>query len=192
MKARLYWLADSDRLRREVAIQQRADGPEVPSLREADGAGSDCVPGRVADADGRQSRDGELQPGGQHRQQPKDGGASGVGDSTSDGCEVRGDLHGGMSGQRSREGCSTSGLGNPDDPGSQGWNEQGHSADERTPWSSSMAIACTDGKTRRIEPGSFPLAHGVSNRVVRLRAYGNAINPHQGAAFVRAFLMSVK
>ena len=183
IRQRLYWLADSDRLRREVAIQQRADGPEAPSLREADGAGSDCVPDRVADADGRQSRDGKLQPGGQHRQQPKDGGASGVGDSTSDGRQQRRTE---PSGRCVASGCSTSGLGNPDDPGPQGWNEQGHSADERTPWSSSMAIACTDGKTRRIEPGSFPLAHGVSGRVGLLRGYGNAIVPQVAAEFIQA------
>ena len=57
-------------------------------------------------------------------------------------------------------------------------------------WSAADWLACRDGKWRPAEPGSFPLAHGVSNRVVRLRAYGNAINPHQGAAFVRAFLMA--
>ena len=151
IRQRLYWLADSGRLRREVAIQQRADGPEAPSLREADGAGSDCVPDRVADADGRQSRDGELQPGGQAR-----------------------------------------GVGDPDDPGSQGWNEQGHSADERTPWASGVVLACTDGKTRRVEPSIFPLAHGVSGRVGLLRGYGNAIVPQVAAEFIGAYLDTLR
>ena len=44
-------------------------------------------------------------------------------------------------------------------------------------------IPCGDGKARRIEPGTFPLAHGVPNRVGRLRAYGNAIVPQVAAAF---------
>jgi DNA (cytosine-5)-methyltransferase 1 len=55
-------------------------------------------------------------------------------------------------------------------------------------WSAFDIVHCTDGKARRIEPGSFPLAHGVSNRVGRLRAYGNAINPWVAAEFVRSYL----
>jgi DNA (cytosine-5)-methyltransferase 1 len=37
-----------------------------------------------------------------------------------------------------------------------------------------------------VEPGIFPLAHGVSGRVGRLRAYGNAIVPQVAAAFIEA------
>ena len=49
-------------------------------------------------------------------------------------------------------------------------------------------IDCTDGKTRRVEPGIFPLAHGVPNRVGTLRGAGNAIVPQVAAVFVRAFM----
>ena len=49
-------------------------------------------------------------------------------------------------------------------------------------------IECRDGKRRPIEPGSFPLAHGVSGRVGRLRAYGNAIVPQIAAEFIAAFM----
>jgi len=41
---------------------------------------------------------------------------------------------------------------------------------------------------RPIEPGTFPLAHGVPERVGRLRGYGNAIVPQLGAQFVRSFM----
>lgn len=55
------------------------------------------------------------------------------------------------------------------------------------PWDSFDLIPCTDGKTRRIEPGSSPLAHGVSGRVGLLRGYGNAIVPEIAAEFIRAY-----
>lgn len=43
-----------------------------------------------------------------------------------------------------------------------------------------------DEKFRPIEPGIFPLAHGVSARVGRLRGYGNAIVPQIAAEFIKA------
>lgn len=77
-------------------------------------------------------------------------------------------------------------------------------------WSNSLAIACRDGRSRRIssQPGDEPLAYGVprdvgsrlpglgsvavraarSNRVGRLKGYGNAIVPEVAAEFVRAYL----
>jgi DNA (cytosine-5)-methyltransferase 1 len=87
-------------------------------------------------------------------------------------------------------------------------------------WSAFDLIPCRDGKVRRAEPGSFPLAHGVSssmgpllarlgelghdaktarrlvressrNRVGRLKGYGNAIVPEVAAVFVRAFMDAV-
>lgn len=57
-------------------------------------------------------------------------------------------------------------------------------------WSAAQLIPCADGKARRIEPGSFPLAHGVSGRVGLLRGYGNAIVPQIAAEFIQAFLES--
>lgn len=53
-------------------------------------------------------------------------------------------------------------------------------------WRAADWLACRDGKWRPVEPGTFPLAHGVPGRVGQLRAYGNAINPEQAAEFVRA------
>lgn len=56
------------------------------------------------------------------------------------------------------------------------------------PWAGCEFIPCTDGKSRPVEPSTFPLAHGISQRVGCLRAYGNAINPWTAAAFVRAYM----
>jgi DNA (cytosine-5)-methyltransferase 1 len=49
-------------------------------------------------------------------------------------------------------------------------------------------IYCRDGKWRPVEPGTFPLAHGVPARVGRLRGYGNAIVPQVAQAFIEAYL----
>ncbi len=57
-----------------------------------------------------------------------------------------------------------------------------------SPWRDLEWLACSDGKARPTEPGLFPLAHGVPGRVGRLRAYGNAIVPQVGAAFIEAVM----
>jgi len=53
-------------------------------------------------------------------------------------------------------------------------------------WTHTDWLPCTDGKARPVEPGTFPLAHGIPGRVGRLRAYGNAIVPQVAAEFIRA------
>jgi DNA (cytosine-5)-methyltransferase 1 len=53
-------------------------------------------------------------------------------------------------------------------------------------WAAFDTVVTLDRKTRRIEPGSFPLAHGVPGRVGRLRGYGNAIVPQVAAQFIKA------
>ena len=53
-------------------------------------------------------------------------------------------------------------------------------------WSDCDWLSCADGKARPVEPGTFPLAHGIPNKVGRLRAYGNAIVPQVAAVFVMA------
>ena len=57
-------------------------------------------------------------------------------------------------------------------------------------WSDCDWLPCRDGKARPVEPGTFPLAHGVSARVGRLRAYGNAIVPQVAQVFIEAYLES--
>ena len=53
-------------------------------------------------------------------------------------------------------------------------------------WRDAQWIYCRDDKYRAVEPGTFPLAHGVPGRVGRLRAYGNAIVPQVAAEFIKA------
>jgi DNA (cytosine-5)-methyltransferase 1 len=59
-------------------------------------------------------------------------------------------------------------------------------------WSGCDWIPCSDGKSRPVEPGTFPLAHGVAGRVGRLRGYGNAINAQAAASFVTAALDAIQ
>ena len=55
-------------------------------------------------------------------------------------------------------------------------------------WQAADWLPCRDGKARPVEPGTFPLAHGVPARVGRLRAYGNAIVPQVAQVFIEAYL----
>lgn len=71
-------------------------------------------------------------------------------------------------------------------------------------WRDADWLLCRDGKCRPVEPGTFPLVDGAaarmgrvepgvarvasSNRVGRLKGYGNAINAQAAAAFIRAYM----
>ena len=59
-------------------------------------------------------------------------------------------------------------------------------------WQHADWLLCRDGKARAVEPGTFPLAHGVSGRVGQIRGYGNAINPILGGEFVKAALEAIE
>jgi DNA (cytosine-5)-methyltransferase 1 len=105
------------------------------------------------------------------------------------------------SGQVQAEGRSASGeLANDIDAGSQGWlcgrpdegrqDQYGHTGRYGTTgfWADADWIDCKDGKTRPVEPSTFPLAYGATARVGRLRAYGNAIVPQAAQALIGAYL----
>lgn len=53
-------------------------------------------------------------------------------------------------------------------------------------WKDAEWLDCIDGKYRPVEPGTFPLAHGASARVGRVRGYGNAINAEVAKEFIKA------
>lgn len=54
-------------------------------------------------------------------------------------------------------------------------------------WKGGIWIDCPDGKQRIVEPSIPLLANGVSNRVGKLRGYGNAIVPQAAAEFIKAY-----
>lgn len=71
-------------------------------------------------------------------------------------------------------------------------------------WRDADWLLCRDGKWRPVEPGTFPLVDGSaarlgrvesgvarvasSNRVGRLKGYGNAINAQAATEFIRAYM----
>lgn len=57
-----------------------------------------------------------------------------------------------------------------------------------TYWTDRDWLLCTDAKARPVEPGAFPLAHGIPGRVGRLRAYGNAIVPQVAQEVIEAYM----
>jgi DNA (cytosine-5)-methyltransferase 1 len=69
--------------------------------------------------------------------------------------------------------------------------ESGWPCPDNGGWNTADWLRCRDGKWRPVEPGSFPLADGIPNRVGRLRGYGNAIVPQVAAVFMAAVLGDV-
>jgi len=91
------------------------------------------------------------------------------------------------------------GLGDTSDPRSQGHGrsfqvydahgrqDAGRHGSASGVWAGEWRVGA-DEKARLIEPGLEPLAHGIPARVVRLRAYGNAIVPQAAGSFISSFL----
>ena len=71
-----------------------------------------------------------------------------------------------------------------------GWNQDAGDFGACDPsfWSDYIWLTGADGKSRRSKSGLPLLAHGVSNRVGRLRAYGNAIVPPLAAEVIKALM----
>lgn len=94
------------------------------------------------------------------------------------------------SGRRKMENINSGSIGQT----GQEWqaNQSGmHGASDRTSpvngsWRNADWLFCKDGKWRPVEPGTFPLAHGVTGRMDLLRGYGNAINAEVAKEFIQA------
>jgi len=55
-------------------------------------------------------------------------------------------------------------------------------------WRDTDWLLCRDGKWRPVEPSTFPLAHGATARVGRLRAYGNAITAQVAQGLIESYM----
>jgi len=119
---------------------------------------------------------------------PSGGGAGGEANQRRGSTETGGPSATGRMGNttRQRQQESRERNGEPLEPGQQAPPRP--DADGSGFWSDFDLIPCGDGKSRRIESGTFPLVARVPGRVGLLRGYGNAIVPPLAAKFIKAFL----
>src|SRR5206468_4483205 len=106
--------------------------------------------------------------------------------------DAHGRREGGAPHARGRRGATDAAGGLGESQGN-GWRGRTHDGDggrrecasgssgETDGWRNFDVIPCADGKARRVEAGTFPLAYGIPARMGRLRGYGNAIVPAAAA-----------
>lgn len=172
--------------------QQRSCGSggacadDVPARREQDTATASglCSDSSMADANGRKPGNGELQPSGQHGQQPQNSSA------------VREAIRGQRSGDETDAANPHNGF----------WSDAdwlGCRDGKFRPveaWTQQMvdgisdSLGCSSDPSFRkaFEEVGFPLGANIPARVARLRGYGNAIVPQVAAEFVKAFRGSIE
>lgn len=174
---------------REQMAQQK-DGPDSS---DESGNGRQIVGGMEhANGSGRGEQGGAKPVPAQQSPAECPGNIGGVGLSEGVRSENGAQLHGANNREISCDGCNPSGMGNAarDYERRERQSRSGGGRDGTIggsgAWSDFDLVPCRDGKWRRVESGTFPLAHGVSGRVGLLRGYGNAIVPQVAAEFIKS------
>lgn len=195
IRQRLFWVADAGPQSARRRLCRSGEGIEATDERASNQPGGSGSAGGLADAVGEQEFAADSR--GLHSEPCGSGIAGGLEHAESDGREQRRSQPDGRS---LASGCGLGGLGDADDARLEGHRrfielndpEGRESAERYDPtasiWGGFDLIPCADGKARRIESGTFPLAHGIPGRVGLLRGYGNAIVPQVAAQFIQAYL----
>ncbi|HIE2270537.1 TPA: DNA cytosine methyltransferase [Klebsiella pneumoniae] len=195
IRERAYWVANADSV-----ISDRRGNLRAPGSDEYSDSGDDGWLGNsnVARLEGLSGNDGAA------------GRERATGPAAAPG------VHDGMAntesgGRRERiENIAGVRIGNAEEGTAGRFAKHGGMVDEFRPlevngfWRDADWLLCRDGKWRPVEPGTFPLVDGAaarmgrvepgvarvasSNRVGRLKGYGNAINAQAAAAFIRAYM----
>lgn len=148
----------------------------------------------VADSN-RSSHNGRVAPSGEQSLRNGSDEFGGLAHMQCERLEERESLSTDLGAQRSaiERDCDAGGMGYPEHT-KRGAKHQEHSdsygrdgSGRDGAWSDFSILPCLDGKSRRVESGTFPLAHGVPARMGRLRAYGNAIVPQVAAEFIQTY-----
>ena len=212
IRQRLYFVADTvcSRTRypsrQSVGTQTAIDSENGSVSGERLRVGVEGSSSELAVADGGNPGAKGLQRSGEYGQQPKDGRVGGALDYAANSRQQRTREHGSrpplLATRFEQPSATGRELGDTDDTGSQGrglsgTTEGGNSSSERVArsagatngfWSTCDWLPCIDGKARPVEPGTFPLAHGIANRVGLLRGYGNSLVAPQAQAFIESFM----
>ena len=178
IRQRLYFVAVADRQRREgLGVQLRERGPRQ-AVPEARGGGE-------ADELAHTGSEGRQQVGALPGRRGGRGRAAGVEQRSLYGSDGRALGDALPAGPQERQGPAI---------GRGAVRDEGEAAPETGTsgfWSPAEWLPCQDGRVRPVEPGTFPLAHGVANRVGKLRAYGNALCAPLAARFVEAVMQVI-
>jgi len=181
LRQRLWWVADSDRERRDgidPLLRENARSKILEVARSGSvGDGYVVEPDRGGRGPERERRLGRGM--GQGPDTVLSTTAEDAGEVDSAGIVVDSDVTRleGRSERRDGADQRTSGPSSVDGPGpTNGF------------WGDAEWLYCRDEKYRAAEPGTFPLAYGPSSRVGKLRAYGNAIVAPVASEVIRAYM----
>lgn len=165
IRQRFFWVAESTGAKRTRRTSIKSSGgAQAFGKRAPDQSGRRGMSSWLANTNGGQCRNGELQPCGQHGQQQKDGCAGrGLADVRSAGLEERQE-------QSSRDELTSAkrsgDVGRLEHAASHGrlqrWTESERRRTGRGCWDVFETIQCADGKARRFEPGAQCLVDGLS------------------------------
>ena len=133
----------------------------------------------VAHANGGHTSAERLQHSGEHGQQPQDDDTGQLADA-----EGMGWAHG----VSNHVGAAEGKINSSGDESEDGNVVEDPCRKHGRCWEDHEWVECADGKYRRVKPGVRLLAHGVSGRVARLRALGNAVVPQVVERIGRAMM----
>ena len=217
IRQRLWFVADTDNPRSQGWIPRGSDTQRQDQHGHVGRGGTtDGVADTTGEQGTSRDHGGEPEKVGEPQQiEPRGSGsgAVGMGDTDHGGLQGSGETRVGQgveqSGSQSTRASTDIGLADPDqfDGRSNEKSQQSerrarrqsasiNSGTDRRPganatngfWSDADWLLCRDGKWRPVEPDTFPLAHGATARVGRLRAYGNAVTAQVAQGLIESYM----